>query len=47
MTENSTTTKSGTATPIVKLPQPLEPETVQITLEGADELYRELGLKTL
>jgi len=45
MTENSTTTKSGTAKPIVKLPHPREPEKVQITLEGADELHRELWIE--
>jgi hypothetical protein len=45
MTENRITTKSGTARPIVEPRDPRESEKVQITLEGADEHYRELRLE--
>ncbi len=38
-------TLPGTVEKIIKSPFPGEPEKVQITLEGADELYREIRIE--
>jgi hypothetical protein len=38
-------TLPGTVEKIIKSPFPGEPEKVQITLDGADELYREIRIE--
>ena len=37
-------TKSGTVQKIFKSPYPEEPEKAEITVEGADQLYREIRI---
>ena len=45
MSEKSTTTLPATVEKIIKPRSPGEPEKAQITVEGADELYRELRIE--
>lgn len=45
MTEKPTATMSGTVEKIIKSPFPSEPEKAQITVEGADHLYREIRVE--
>jgi hypothetical protein len=44
MSENPSTTLPATVEKIIN-PTPLEPEKAQITIEGADHLYRELRIE--
>ena len=39
------TTKPGTAQKIIKPSQPGQPEKVEIAIEGADDLYREIRIE--
>ena len=43
--DKPSTTLPGTVDKIIKSPFPDEPEKVQIAVEGADELYRELRIE--
>jgi hypothetical protein len=45
MSEKPSTTLPATVDKIVKSPDPSEPEKAQITVEGADHLYRELRIE--
>ena len=45
MTEKPNTTLPGTVEKIIKSPDPNEPEKAQITVEGADDLYREIRIE--
>lgn len=45
MTEKPSTTLPATVEKIIKSPSPHEPEKAQISVEGADELYRELRIE--
>jgi uncharacterized protein YfaS (alpha-2-macroglobulin family) len=45
MAEKSATTLPGTVEKIIQSPVPSEPEKAQITVEGADHLYRELRIE--
>jgi uncharacterized protein YfaS (alpha-2-macroglobulin family) len=45
MTEKPSTTLPATVDKIIKSPSPYEPEKAQITVEGADDLYRELRIE--
>ena len=38
------TTKPGTVKKVIKHPDPREPEKAEITIEGADHLYREIRI---
>jgi hypothetical protein len=44
MTEKPSATLPGTVEKIIKSPHPSEPEKAQITVEGADELYKEIRI---
>ena len=44
MSEKSTAILPGTVEKIIKSPFPSEPEKAQITVEGADHLYREIRI---
>jgi hypothetical protein len=44
MAEKSTVTLTGTVEKIIESPHPTEPEKAQISVEGADTLYRELRI---
>jgi hypothetical protein len=44
MTEKPNTTLPGTVQKIIKSPHPSMPEKAEITIEGADELYREIRI---
>jgi hypothetical protein len=44
MNEKTTAILSGTVEKIIKSPFPSEPEKAQITVEGADHLYREIRI---
>jgi len=44
MTEKPSATLPGTVEKIIKSPHPSEPEKVQIAVEGADELYKEIRI---
>lgn len=44
MNEKTTATLPGTVEKIIKSPFPSEPEKAQITVEGADHLYREIRI---
>ena len=44
MSEKPNTTMPGTVEKIIKSPFPNEPEKAQITVEGADHLYREIRI---
>jgi hypothetical protein len=45
MTENPSATLPGTVEKIIKSPDPREPEKAQITVEGADHLYKEIRIE--
>jgi hypothetical protein len=45
MTEKPSTTLPGTVEKIIKSPFPSEPEKAQITVEGADHLYKEIRIE--
>lgn len=45
MTEKPSVTLPGTVERIIKSPRPSEPEKAQISLEGGDELYREIRIE--
>ena len=44
MSEKPSATLPGTVEKIIKSPFPSEPEKAQITVEGADHLYREIRI---
>jgi hypothetical protein len=45
MTENASTTRPATVEKIIKPLAPGEPEKAQISVEGADHLYREIRIE--
>jgi hypothetical protein len=45
MSEKPSTTLPATVEKIIKSPSPGEPEKAQISVEGADHLYRELRIE--
>jgi len=45
LTEKPSSTLPGTVEKIIKSPFPSEPEKAQITIEGADHLYREIRVE--
>ncbi len=45
MTANANTTLPGTVDKVIKSPDPEVPDKAQITVEGADELYREIRIE--
>jgi hypothetical protein len=45
MSEKASTTLPATVEKIIKPPSPNEPEKAQISVEGADHLYRELRIQ--
>jgi hypothetical protein len=45
MSENPSTTLPATVEKIITSPSPREPEKAQISVEGADHLYRELRIE--
>ena len=45
MTENTSVIFPGTVEKIIKPPDPSMPEKVQISVEGADDLYREIRIE--
>jgi hypothetical protein len=45
MSEKPSTTLPATVEKIIKSPSPSEPEKAQISVEGADHLYRELRIE--
>jgi hypothetical protein len=45
MTERPSVTLPGTVEKIIKPPHPNEPEKAQISIEGADDLYREIRIE--
>jgi hypothetical protein len=45
MTEKPSATLPGTVEKIIKSPFPSEPEKAQITVEGADHLYKEIRIE--
>jgi hypothetical protein len=45
MSDKSSTTLPATVEKIIKSPSPSEPEKAQISVEGADHLYRELRIE--
>lgn len=45
MTEKPSVTLPGTVEHIIKPSRPSEPEKAQITIEGADDLYREIRIE--
>ena len=45
MTEKATTSMPGTVQKIIKAPHPDLPEKAEISVEGADELYREIRIE--
>ena len=45
MNENPSTTLPGTVEKIIKPVTPNDPEKAQITIEGADHLYREIRIE--
>lgn len=45
MSEKPTTTLAATVEKIIQSPYPSVPEKAQITVEGADHLYRELRIE--
>ena len=45
MSEMTSVTFAGTVDKIISPPRPSEPEKVQISIEGADELYREIRIE--
>ncbi len=47
MDKKSSTTMPGTVEKVIKSPIPNEPEKAQISVEGADHLYRELRIENV
>ncbi|MFZ3210869.1 MAG: hypothetical protein WA188_05085 [Terriglobales bacterium] len=45
MTEKPSVTLPGTVEKIIESPHPSEPEKAQISIEGADDLYREIRIE--
>jgi hypothetical protein len=45
MAEKATVTLPGTVEKIIQSPRPAEPEKAQISIEQADELYREIRIE--
>jgi hypothetical protein len=45
MTEKPSVTLPGTVEKIIKPSEPSEPEKAQISIEGADDLYREIRIE--
>jgi hypothetical protein len=45
MTDKPSTTKPGTVQKIIKSPDPSEPEKAEITVQGADDLYKEIRIE--
>ena len=45
MTEKPNVTLPGTVEKIIESPRPSEPAKAQITIEGADDLYREIRIE--
>ena len=45
MSEMSSVTFAGTVDKIILPPRPSDPEKVQISIEGADELYKEIRIE--
>jgi hypothetical protein len=45
MPENPSVTLPGTVEKIIKPPVPSEPEKAQISIEGADDLYKEIRIE--
>jgi len=45
MTEKPSVTLPGTVEKIIESPHPGEPEKAQISIEGADDLYREIRIE--
>jgi len=45
MSEMTSVTFAGTVDKIIVSPQPNEPEKAQISIEGADELYKEIRIE--
>lgn len=45
MSEKPSTTLPATVEKIIKSPSPSEPEKAQISVEGADHLYREIRIE--
>ena len=45
MTDKANVTLPGTVERIIKPPSPSEPEKAQITISGADDLYREIRIE--
>jgi len=45
MSDKPSTTLPGTVEKIIKSPSPSEPDKAQISVEGADHLYRELRIE--
>jgi hypothetical protein len=45
MTEKPSVTLPGTVEKVIKSPNPSEPEKAQISIEGADDLYREIRIE--
>jgi hypothetical protein len=45
MTDKPSITKPGTVQKIIKSPDPREPEKAEITVEGADDLYKEIRIE--
>jgi hypothetical protein len=45
MKEKPNVTLPGTVEKIIESPRPDEPEKAQISIEGADDLYREIRIK--
>ena len=46
MTDKHSTTLPATVEKIIKSPSPSEPEKAQISVEGADHLYKELRIES-
>jgi hypothetical protein len=47
MSEKPTSTLAGTVEKIIKSPLPEEPEKAQISIDGADDLYREIRIENV
>ena len=45
MSEMTSVTLAGTVDKIIAPPRPSDPEKVQISIEGADELYKEIRIE--
>jgi len=45
MAEKASTTLPGTVEQIIRSPHPSEPDKAEITVEGADDLYKEIRIE--